>query len=79
MDDFTGLEGVGEKTAEILVKAGFKTVDSLANAPVESLTALQGIGEKTAQKIIDSAKKVSEANAGAPASEVKNGDEKKEQ
>ncbi|MFA5779045.1 MAG: transcription termination factor NusA [Elusimicrobiota bacterium] len=79
MDDFTGLEGVGEKTAEILVKAGFKTVDSLANATVELLTALQGVGEKTAQKIINSAKKVSEANAGAPASEVKNGDEKKEQ
>ena len=79
MDDFTGLGGVGEKTAEILVKAGFKTVDSLANATVESLTALQGIGEKTAQKIIDSAKKVSKANAAAPAPEVKNGDEKKEQ
>jgi len=79
MDDFTGLGGVGEKTAEILVKAGFKTVDSLANATVESLTALQGIGEKTAQKIIDSAKKVSKANAGEPAPEVKNGDEKKEQ
>ena len=57
IDDFTGLEGVGEKTAQILVKAGFKTMDSLANAAVESLTALQGIGEKTAQKIINSAKK----------------------
>lgn len=75
IDDLTGLNGVGEKTAEILVRAGFKTVESLAVAAVESLTALQGIGEKTAQKIINSAKKVLEQSG---FTEVKNGDEKKE-
>ncbi|MEW6555921.1 MAG: transcription termination factor NusA [Elusimicrobiota bacterium] len=61
IDDFTGLDGVGEKTAEILVKAGFTTLESIVNTTTESLTALQGIGEKTAQKIINSAKNLLEA------------------
>jgi len=56
MSDFTGLDGVGEKTADILVKSGFKTVEALSNSSIEALTTLQGIGEKTAQKIINSAK-----------------------
>ena len=63
MDDFTGLEGVGEKTAQILIKSGFKTIESLANASTENLTALQGVGEKTAQRIIESAKNTLEKKA----------------
>ncbi|OGS45734.1 MAG: hypothetical protein A2539_07825 [Elusimicrobia bacterium RIFOXYD2_FULL_34_15] len=63
MDDFTGLEGVGEKTAQILIKSGYNTIESLTNASIEALTALQGIGEKTAQKILDSAKKALEKKA----------------
>ncbi|MDD5686988.1 MAG: transcription termination factor NusA [Elusimicrobia bacterium] len=57
MDSFIGIKGVGKKTAEILIKSGFKTIESLANASLETLTTLQGIGEKTAQKIIEAAKK----------------------
>lgn len=63
MSDFTDLEGVGEKTADILVKSGFKTVEALANSSVEALTTLQGIGAKTAQKIINSAKSAMETKA----------------
>jgi N utilization substance protein A len=65
MSDFTGLEGVGEKTADILIKSGYKTVESLANSSVDALTAFQGIGEKTAQKIINSAKSAMAAGTGA--------------
>ncbi len=61
MSDFTGLEGVGEKTADTLVKSGYTTVEALANSSVEALTALQGIGEKTAAKIISAAKNSIEA------------------
>ncbi|MBN1385070.1 MAG: transcription termination/antitermination protein NusA [Elusimicrobia bacterium] len=63
MDGFTELEGVGKKTAQVLIKSGFKTVESLAAASVETLTALQGIGDKMAQKVINSAKKELKAKA----------------
>ncbi|MBI5629530.1 MAG: transcription termination/antitermination protein NusA [Elusimicrobia bacterium] len=50
------LEGVGPKTIEILVKAGFTDISKLAQCKPEELMTLQGIGEKTAAKIIASAK-----------------------
>jgi len=53
----TELEGVGEKVAIVLVKAGLADIYRLATFKVEDLTTLQGIGEKTAAKIIASAKK----------------------
>lgn len=52
-----GLEGLGPKTAEILVKAGLSDVRVLAAKTPEDLTGLQGIGEKTAAKIVAAAKK----------------------
>ncbi len=51
------VEGVGPKTAELLQKAGFTTVEKLANVAVEHLCTVQGIGDKTALKIIEGAKK----------------------
>ncbi|OQA92367.1 MAG: hypothetical protein BWY26_00285 [Elusimicrobia bacterium ADurb.Bin231] len=74
INGFTELEGVGEKTADILVKSGYTTVESISSASVETLTALQGIGEKTALKIITSAKKALEANNSKQ--EVSDGDGK---
>lgn len=52
-----GIEGIGPKTAEILQKAGYTSVEAIAAVEPEHLAALQGIGEKTAAKIIESAKK----------------------
>ncbi|MBI2119520.1 MAG: transcription termination/antitermination protein NusA [Elusimicrobia bacterium] len=52
------IEGVGPKTAEVLIKGGWTTAEKIALAQVDQLTALQGIGEKTAEKIIESARKV---------------------
>ena len=51
------VEGVGPKTAELLQKAGFTTVEKLANVDVEHLCTVQGIGDKTAARIIEGAKK----------------------
>ena len=51
------IEGVGPKTAELLQKAGFTTVQKLANVEIEHLCTVQGIGDKTAAKIIEGAKK----------------------
>ena len=53
----SSIEGIGPKTAELLQKAGFTTVEKLANVEIEHLCTVQGIGDKTAQKIIEGAKK----------------------
>ncbi|WP_428897964.1 N utilization substance protein A [Parelusimicrobium proximum] len=51
------VEGIGQKTAEVLVKAGFTSIEKIAALAPEHLATIQGIGEKTAAKIIDGAKK----------------------
>ena len=51
------LEGIGEKTIDVLVKAGFSNIEKLAQLTVDDLTTLPGIGPKTAEKIIEAAKK----------------------
>ncbi|MBN1823630.1 MAG: transcription termination/antitermination protein NusA [Endomicrobiales bacterium] len=51
------LEGIGPKTADVLLKAGIRDIAKLAGMNVDDLTAFQGIGPKTAEKIIDSAAK----------------------
>ena len=56
-DVIAGIEGIGPKTAEILQKAGYTSVEAIAAVEPEHLAGLQGIGEKTAAKIIESAKK----------------------
>ncbi len=63
------IEGVGPKTAELLQKAGFTSVEKLANVEVEHLCTVQGIGDKTAAKIIEGAKKYLEGQQ-APAQEA---------
>ena len=54
-DGLSALEGVGPKTAELLVKGGMTDLYRLAECKPEDLTTLQGIGAKTAAKIIASA------------------------
>ena len=56
LDPVGKIEGVGEKTAEILEANGFKTVQDILKADVEKLSALPGIGVKKAEKLIQSAR-----------------------
>ena len=63
------LEGIGPKTADLLVKGGMTDIHRLAQCQAEDLMTLQGIGEKTAAKIIASAKEWAKSHpkAAAPA------------
>lgn len=50
------LEGVGEKTEQILKEAGIQGLRELLKKTVEELSEIPGIGLKTAEKILASAK-----------------------
>jgi N utilization substance protein A len=52
----TVIDGVGQKTAELLKEAGYDTVEKIAAMSDEEILAVPGIGEKTAQKILLSAR-----------------------
>ncbi len=54
------IPGVGEKTAEILRKEGFNTIEDLIGASEEALASIKGIGEKKAKAILESARKLCE-------------------
>jgi endonuclease III len=56
LDPVDRMEGVGEKTAQILDANGFKTIHDILETNVEKLSALPGIGAKRAEKLIQSAK-----------------------
>ena len=73
-DVLSEVEGIGPKIAEVLIKAGFTTVEKIASVGVEHLATVQGIGEKTAEKIIEGAKKyLAEKDASQqPSEEAKN-------
>jgi N utilization substance protein A len=64
LDPVDRMEGVGEKTAQILETNGFKTVQDILETNVERLSALQGVGIKKAEKLIQSAKQYTEGKRG---------------
>lgn len=55
--DIEVLDGVGEKTKELLKGAGFIKVEDIRNSSVEALSSINGIGSKKAEKILDAARK----------------------
>ncbi|MCD6540102.1 MAG: transcription termination/antitermination protein NusA [Candidatus Omnitrophica bacterium] len=52
------LKGVGTRTVENLIKAGFQSLDSLARADIKDLSQIKGIGKRKAEEIIEQAKKM---------------------
>ncbi len=54
--EIKALDGVGEKTLQRLLDAGYRSLEELVEAGVEILCEVEGVGEKTAQKIIDAAR-----------------------
>ena len=55
-DPVNRIEGVGEKTAEVLETNGFKTVQDILKTDVGKLISIPGIGIKKAEKLIQSAR-----------------------
>jgi len=60
LDPVDRMEGVGEKTAQVLEANGFKNVHDILEADIEKLSTLPGIGIKKAEKLIQSAKDYTE-------------------
>ena len=56
-DPVNRMEGVGEKTAQLLEENGLKTVHDILETSSEKLSTIPGIGIKKAEKLIQSAKK----------------------
>ncbi|MCQ9208717.1 MAG: helix-hairpin-helix domain-containing protein, partial [Omnitrophica bacterium] len=54
--DLAALSGIGKKTQDSLLEAGFKTLAQIAKAEVADLTKIKGIGKKKAEKLIAQAK-----------------------
>ena len=54
--DITNVDGVGPRTAEQLIMAGYDTIEKIAAMSDEEILAVPTIGEKTAQKILLSAR-----------------------
>jgi N utilization substance protein A len=59
-DSVDRIDGVGEKTAEILKTNGFQTIQDLLKVDIERLSSLPGIGPKRAEKLLQSARRVIE-------------------
>lgn len=52
------LRGIGEKTKNALMEAGFSDIESLANATIEALAIVKGVGKLKANKFIEGAKEL---------------------
>ncbi len=59
-DSVDRIDGVGEKTAEILKADGLQTIQDLLKVDTERLSSLPGIGPKRAEKLLQSARRVIE-------------------
>lgn len=57
LDPVGQVEGVGEKTSELLEASGLRTVQDILKAGAENLSSLQGIGAKKADKLIEAAQR----------------------
>jgi N utilization substance protein A len=56
MEKVDRIDGVGEKTTQLLNSAGYLTVADVCQATTEQLSQIEGIGPKKAEKLIEAAK-----------------------
>ena len=56
--ELTDIEGVGPKTAEHLIEAGYDTIAKVAAMTDEEILAVPGIGDRSAQRILYSARQM---------------------
>jgi N utilization substance protein A len=47
------LKGIGEKTGEYLMEAGFSCIEDIASSTVDVLSSVPGIGKKTAKNLLE--------------------------
>jgi N utilization substance protein A len=77
------LEGIGPKTIENLIQAGFESVQDIVKASLEELINVPGVGDVTAQKIyltaVQTMEKVEEEKAIAAAEAAAEADEAEEE
>ncbi len=52
------IQGIGKKTLEALIEAGFDDMEVLSKAKVSDLTAVKGVGKKRAEQILEEIKKL---------------------
>lgn len=58
------VQGIGEKTAELLVEHGIRTVKDLGDCSVEHLTEIPGIGPKKAETLVEAARRALDSERG---------------
>jgi len=57
-EELAKLKGIGAKTLEVLVAAGFEDIKTLLKTTAEELATVKGIGQKKAEKILAEIKKL---------------------
>jgi len=62
IEELGSLEGVGEKTLELLKAAGVESVDDLVDIPIEKLAGFEGIDDKKAAKLKEQAEEFRRQN-----------------
>ncbi len=52
------ISGIGKKTIEALIEAGYDSIEALSAVEPEELTKVKGVGKKRAEQIVEEAKKL---------------------
>lgn len=68
----SSLEGIGEKTLELLMQHGIQSVEELSQATLEGLTQIPGIGSKKAESLLEAARRYLESGTEEPGKQEEN-------
>lgn len=62
-EELAKLKGIGTKTLEVLVAAGFEDIKTLLKTTAEELATVKGVGQKKAEKILEEIKKLKQEHS----------------